>query len=285
MIWVLAGTRDGREIVNLLCKKGYHVLASTVTSYGEALVKGEFADRRVDMNMEIEMDASGPCNGCKTLMGALDLHEMVRVIREEGVDWVIDATHPFAEEVSKNAQRACRETEARYVRFERDRTTLPLDDAPMSGMLIKVNTASEAAEKAVECGDVIFLTTGSKTLDVFVKRAFEKKKRVIARVLPDADVIRRCLELGLLPRDIVAMQGPFSKELNKALLQEYNASVMVTKESGRVGGTDTKIAAALELGIPVVLIERPEVNYERVITSYEGILSLLGYGDFMTGSV
>lgn len=261
MIWVLAGTRDGREIVNLLVSKGYQVLASTVTSYGERLIKEGFS--------------KGYGAGCKLIVEAMDFRRMIQIIREERIRWLIDATHPFAREVSENARRACRETGTKYVRFERKVAAMSLDDVVACDRLIRVRSVDEAAEKAVEYGSVIFLTTGSKTLDVFVKRAFKRKKRVVARVLPDVDVIRRCLELGLVPRDIIAMQGPFSKEVNKALLKEYQASVLVTKESGRVGGTDTKIAAALELEIPVILIERPEMNYESVVDSYEELLKLI----------
>jgi precorrin-6A/cobalt-precorrin-6A reductase len=82
----------------------------------------------------------------------------------------------------------------------------------------------------------------------------------------------------LKPSEIIAMQGPFSYELNKALLIDYRASVLVTKESGPVGGTDNKIKAALDLGIPVILMERPVAAYPIVVSSCAELLEILRSG-------
>ena len=99
--------------------------------------------------------------------------------------------------------------------------------------------------------------------------------RIIARVLPDPVVLQECAGLGFRPRDIVAMEGPFSHELNVALFREYGAEVIVTKNSGQVGGSDTKISAAMELNLSLVMIGRPAVSYGVTGTSIQEIMQLI----------
>jgi len=82
-------------------------------------------------------------------------------------------------------------------------------------------------------------------------------ERVYARVLPMDDSLRLCREVGLKPAHILAMQGPFSLELNTAMLRSVNAKYMVTKESGTAGGFEEKQAAAREAGVQLVVIGRP----------------------------
>ena len=91
------------------------------------------------------------------------------------------------------------------------------------------------------------------------------------RLLPTAKVIAECTELGFSPKNIVALQGPFSTELNIALYRQYEADVIVTKNSGEVGGTDTKLEAAKALGLPVVMIDRPKITYDEIAYTFEDI--------------
>jgi len=92
-----------------------------------------------------------------------------------------------------------------------------------------------------------------------VLRSLEPE-RVAVRVLPSTSSIEKCLQLGVPASHIIAMQGRFSAEMNLAILQEYRAGAVITKESGETGGLPEKVEAASELGIPVILVERPEVN-------------------------
>jgi precorrin-6A/cobalt-precorrin-6A reductase len=68
------------------------------------------------------------------------------------------------------------------------------------------------------------------------------------------------------------MQGPFGKELNKALYQHYQVATVITKESGQIGSVDEKVEAALELGLHVVLISRPQIEYGRVLDQIDQVL-------------
>jgi len=90
-------------------------------------------------------------------------------------------------------------------------------------------------------------------------------------VLPEPEVITVCRRLGFAPADIVAMQGPFSHQLNVALFREYGADVIVTKNSGLVGGTASKMSAAQELGLALVVIGRPVAEYSRVADDFGAV--------------
>jgi len=120
------------------------------------------------------------------------------------------------------------------------------------------------------------LTTGSKTLDIFTKRLLEvPDTRLIARMLPRVDNMEKCERLGLPQKNIVAIQGPFTKEFDKALYRQYGVTVMVTKESGRVGSVDEKVEAAKELGIDIILIGRPVIDYGTVYSEFSDVIQAL----------
>jgi precorrin-6A/cobalt-precorrin-6A reductase len=238
MILVMSGTSEGREIIKLLKTKGFRVMATAVTPYGSKLSKEAGAD--------------------VVLTGALDRTGLTELIRENGIHAVVDATHPFATEASKNAMAACREAGKAYLRFERESSALP--DNP------RIHYSKDFKEAGVEAskhGDNIFYTAGIKGLPKFLEVL--KDKTVVVRTIPDRETIERCLELGINPGNIIAMQGPFSKEFNLALFKEFKAEVIVTKESGQAGGTDTKVDAARELQLPIIVINRPEITYKNVV--------------------
>lgn len=249
MILVLAGTSEGRDIVKALSSRGNEVLACAATRYGASLLEG---------------------SGAARLSGRrLSSAEIGRMIVEYGVKILVDATHPYAEEVSATAVEVCREKGVRYIRYQR-----PASEVQGHPLVFHAKSYPEAAEKAAELGEVIFLATGSKTLEVFIEAAKIKGRRVVARILPHPQTLRRCFDLGLTPADITAMQGPFSHELNLAVLRHYNATVLVTKDGGDLGGTEEKLSAALELGIPVVVVDRPD-PVPGSVGSIEELLKLI----------
>jgi len=255
---VMAGTREAHETITVLARNGYRVVATVVTSFGRNLAEAAGADEVVVRAMT-----------ARDLAGLLD--------REKALA-LVDATHPFAVEATCTAREACHAAGVPYLRYERpgivdkgDGRSLACGRAGNHGRRDTGRQAdelttpfqvaahyAEAAEMAVRAGSVIFLTTGSHSLEVFVRAARVAGKRIVARVLPDEGVFQKCLNLGLGPADIVAMKGPFSRALNEALFRQYGADVLVTKDSGTAGGLEEKLAAARTLGIPVVVVKRPK---------------------------
>lgn len=252
MILVLAGTLDGREIAAGLTAAGHEVIASVVSDYGKALAEQ---------------------SGVRVQAAAMTDSQLQQFIRDEGVHLVIDATHPYAVNVSRNAAKAAESENVPCIRYER-----PSSDLPDYHKLMVAQDVQEAAKLAVNAGKIVFLTTGSHTLPIFRTAAAGMDCRLIARVLPQPEVISACLEAGFSPGDIVAVQGPFSHELNLALFREFRADVMVTKNSGTVGGTDLKITAAMELDMTVVVVKRPPVDRKQIFQSVPDLLEYIRRG-------
>ena len=249
MILFLAGTSDARELALEIQKAGLRVLATVVT---------ESAAKSLE-------EAGIPAQ-----VGRLTSADMTALIKEKGFQAVVDASHPFAEEASKNALQGAKEADVPYIRYERESQRFRHPN------LTVVSDYAEAARLAARIKGVIMLTTGSKTLEVFAKELVGlPNTRMIVRMLPRIDNMEKCAALGVEQKDIVAIQGPFSKELNIALYRQYGVTLMITKESGKVGSVDEKVAAALECGIETIMIARPKVNYSTMFSSFDQVIAEL----------
>lgn len=226
---VFAGTTEGRELVEFLSGQPVSVTACVATEYGETLLPSA-------ENLTVSARR-------------LTEEEMKSLFALERFDLVVDATHPYASAVTENIAAACAATGTEYLRLLRSGCFIP-EDAVFAADI------SEAVEYLNTMEGNILLTTGSKELGRFTAiRDFEN--RVYARVLPMEDSLRLCREAGLKSAHILAMQGPFSVELNVAMLKSVGAAYLVTKDSGSPGGFEEKIAAAREAGAGLVVIGRP----------------------------
>jgi len=254
-IMVMAGTKDAANIIKKLKSAGkFKVLATTTTKYGAEIAKTAGAD--------------------EVLSGRLDEKDLTDLIKTGEIKVLVDATHPFAAAATKNAINASEATGIKYIRFERPEENLIEDN-----LIHNVFSFEEAALKVLEItgknGRILHLA-GVSTLNHITEMV--ENNRIFARVLPSADSIQKCLDLGLKQENIIAMQGTFSENFNKALIEEYNISVIVTKESGETGGTVSKINAALNSGIDTVIVIRPEVTElknKTIFTSVNDLCSFL----------
>lgn len=237
-IIVMAGTSDAIMIIeHLNSLEDTDIIATTTTSYG-----GELA-------------SSAGAN--EVLVGGLDVDEMIKIIEEKNADLLLDATHPFASEATKNALSAAQKSKIAYIRFERPSTNI---DAYKNLHIVEdFKDASTAAHQLIEGmdnGKVLHLA-GVSTISPIISKI--PSQSLVVRVLPAVYSIKKCLELGIPSENIVAMQGLFSIEFNRAMMEEYDINVVITKESGESGGTGTKIEAASQLEIPVIMVKRPEI--------------------------
>ncbi|MHB1042645.1 MAG: precorrin-6A reductase [Eubacteriales bacterium] len=233
MILVLAGTTEGREMIAALSALGRRVTAAALTSYGAEIARSAGAG--------------------EVLCGGLAEDSLCALLQSRKFKAVVDCTHPFAVTVTETARQACARHGVPYYRCSR-----PAAELPAHPLVKKVGDWEEAAGAvaALECRN-IFLAIGTRRLDLFVNSPLLRQKRLIARVLPEVGSLAACRSLGLPPRDIVAIQGPCGRELNLALYRHCGAEAVVTKEDGTAGGLEDKVSAALELGLPVIIVSRP----------------------------
>jgi precorrin-6A/cobalt-precorrin-6A reductase len=255
MILLLSGTSEGRWLGQRLRDAGLPFVASVTTPEARVLFTA------VEPPPEVYVTRFHD----EALAAFLDEHHIAAIL---------DATHPFASRISEQAMQAAARAHIPYVRYERPDSVLSAD----RGQMHVVPDVAAAAQVCLEHGRRIFLTSGTKTLAAF--RDVLARKWVMARILPTVASLTQALEAGLPPAQILAMRGPFSQTLERVLLQDYRIDLLVTKESGTAGGLDTKLAAAVECGIPAVVISRPELTYPNryhdLEQTVQAVINLMG---------
>jgi len=241
MIWVVGGTSNATEICERLAVAGLSVVVSVTTDFGRQL--SEFP-------------------GIEVVQGKLSREEMEHLILTHGVRLVLDASHPFATEVSANAMLAAKTIGVPYLRFER--TNIRFENATY------VDSYEAAVAYLAERQGNILLTTGSKFVAKFIRLGTE---RLFARVLSTSDSVALCEQAGLNPVNIIAMCGVGSVALNLALLKEFEIRFLITKESGVEGGLPEKLEAANQANARLIIIQRPVINYPEVYSDYDLLMT------------
>ncbi|WII07831.1 precorrin-6A reductase [Methanomassiliicoccales archaeon LGM-RCC1] len=245
-IFIFSGTSEGRTLSKRLADAGADVHVRVATEYG-AEVMGY--DERIDVKV-------GSCGGAEGI---------ANVIRENGYDTVIDATHPYALNITEHIKQACDATGAYYIRLKRS------DSDTDSDRIVKVSTVQEAIDYLKDKEGNILASTGSKDIALYTQIP-DYKERVTARVLSTMESVQKCAEYGFSGKNLICAQGPFSEETNYATLKQIDAKYLVTKDSGTAGGYEDKVRAAMRAGATVVLIERPKEEG----STYEEVLDILG---------
>ena len=120
---------------------------------------------------------------------------------------------------------------------------------------LSLGSAAQAAQYLAATQGNVLLTTGAKELAAF---AGLDAARLYPRVLPTVAGITACEGAGIPHRNIIAMQGPFTLELNLALMQQFHIRYLVTKDGGSAGGFAEKAQAAAQSGAALVVLRRPE---------------------------
>ena len=227
---VFAGTTEGRLLAEA-CKGAPITLHVCVaTEYGETLIEG--------------------AENVRVLAGRKDDAAMEALIAETGAQLLIDATHPYADAVTKSLRAVCEKTGTEYVRLLR-----AAEHAGTEQCVFVPDTAAAAAYLNTVEGNVL-LTVGSKELPGYtcVK---DYETRLFARILPIPSGVQQATDCGFKGKNLIAMQGPFSEELNIAMLRALDARYLVTKDTGSAGGFPEKLAAAQKCGVQCVVVARP----------------------------
>lgn len=250
-VFIFSGTMEGRTLSKQLADAGADVHVRVATEYG-AEVMG------YDDNIDVKV---GSCGGAEGI---------ANVIRENGYDIVVDATHPYALNITEHIKQACEATGAFYIRLKRS------DSDTDSDRIVKVSTVQEAVDYLKDKEGNILASTGSKDIALYTQIP-DYRERVTARVLSTMESVQKCAEYGFSGKNLICAQGPFSEDTNYATLKQIDAKYIVTKDSGTAGGYEDKVRAAMRAGATVVLIERPKEegsSYEEVVSILEERLGL-----------
>ena len=227
-ILIFAGTTEGRQLIERLCRYHIQIHACVATEYGKEVLP---------QSNQITIHAQ-----------RMDSAQMEDFLSAHAFDCVVDATHPYAVEVTQNIQSACTNQSVPYLRLLRENSEYE--------NCVFVSNTQECISYLNQTSGTVLLTTGSKELAAYT--AVEHfKERLYARVLPMTSVVEQCTALGFQGKHLICMQGPFTVELNQALLKQIGAKYMVTKDSGSNGGLNEKLEAARKANVTSIVIGRP----------------------------
>lgn len=241
MIGLILGTSEGKTILSKLNETTSDILISTATTYGGELLK--------DYKYKILNDR------------ALSYEELKNLLIDNKVDIIVDASHPYALEISKTSMSIASELNIEYVRYEREST---LKDFPKNSQIIEIEDYTDLKQALGNETGNILNTTGSRNLDKILN--LQLPNRIVHRVLPSIKVMEECFNLGIKVEDLIFIKGPISYQFNCAFIKEYQGKVLLTKDSGPQGGTYEKIKAALDMGLKVIVIGRRNMDYGKTFS-------------------
>jgi precorrin-6x reductase len=256
-IWVFSGTADGNALASRITESGVRVVVSTASAYGREL-------------------AIAKLPGIPVRSGRIGVNARRLELRDFRARAIVDATHPFATEISLQLIDLAQELQVPYLRYERK-------VVECSRTAIFCETMEQAAAKAIGLGNRIFLATGSKDLKIFLGQPEASEREWFVRIAPEPESLESALSLGISRARIFAMQGPCSRELNETLWKDWQIDCVVTKESGEAGGFGAKADAAHSLGIPLIVVNRPHLNYPDVADDFDSIVDRLAALRVMPG--
>lgn len=247
-VMIFGGTTEGRLLYEHCREQGIPVSVYVATDYGCRILES-----RENQEQQIHT-------------GRLTRQEMEEIMRRERPVAVLDATHPFALEVTEHIRAACT---AAGIPCHRIRRTLPEQDSMPEALCF--DSIKEAVSFLQNREGNILVTTGSKDLPFYTALP-DYRERLYVRVLPDAKTIAACVELGITGRHLSAMQGPFSEEMNIGYIREFDIQWMVTKQSGAAGGFYEKQNAARRTGVTLLVIKK---NQKETGISLEEAMEIL----------
>ncbi|HAX79425.1 MAG TPA: cobalt-precorrin-6A reductase [Cyanobacteria bacterium UBA11372] len=272
-IWLIGGTTESVQLAEAIASAA---LPCTITVTTEAA-------RALYPNSPL----------LRVWVGRLSLSDLKMFLQEHNIVAVVDASHPYAVEVSRCAIAACSQFNIPYLRYERpcleretrgDGKTPRRPDAPTRGeelldpqlpitnyqlpitnyqlpITIHLNSCETLVTGNYLAKQRVLLTVGYKYLPLF--RPWQEKATLFARILPSLVSIDAALAAGFTPDRIIALRPPISADLETALWRQWEISMVVTKASGAPGGEDVKRKVAAELGVTLIVIDRPLMEYPQ----------------------
>ena len=249
-IFLLGGTKDSINIIEHI-KKNYdaHILTTTTTEYGAKLAKEGGSD--------------------ETIARPLPKEDIIEILNKDDFDLIIDATHPFASHITQTSITVSKQMKMPYIRFERPATNFEEIDESHIIYVESFDEAGKLIESEFKKGNVLHFA-GANTMADIVK--YVSPERFYPRILKVESSIEKCKKLNIPEDHIIAMNGAASCEENMELIEKTDACVMITKESGEIGGVIDKIEAANRKNIAVIMIQRPkidELDKKDVVTNLE----------------
>lgn len=250
MIAFILGTSEGREILSLINEYTDKIVVSTATKYGGELLK----------NFKILHINDKPLNE----------EEFKELFKKFNIKVLVDASHPYAQEVSKTSIKICKDMNIDYIRYEREGYFNKVSEAKN---IIKINGYEDLKEALKNIEGNVLNTTGSNNVGNIMK--LNLKNRVIHRILPSVQVLQKLIDSGVDIGDIIAIKGPFGYEINSGIIKEFKIKALITKDSGIEGGIKEKVEACINNGAKIIVINKPKINYGQAFNNVHRMIDAI----------
>ncbi|MEB3251045.1 MAG: cobalt-precorrin-6A reductase [Cyanobacteriota bacterium] len=248
-LWLIGGTGEAVALARALAIREIPCLVTLTT----AAARDSYGRRQ---NLEVEV-------------GSLPVDALPAFIQAKGIGAILDASHPFAVVISQGAIAAAQNLAIPYWRYERP---LVADLGSQVG-LCHVSDLNSVFRADLLAGQRVLLTLGYRWLAAF--QPWQSQATLFARILPSPEALTAALTAGFSPDRLIALRPPIGAELETALWRQWGITTVITKASGQAGGEQVKQRVAQILGIPLIIIDRPPVEYPLVSHSLEELLALV----------
>lgn len=233
-IWLIGGTQESAQIAKAIAITNLACTISVTTTSASALYP-------IAPNLHV-------------WVGRLTYDQIEEFLQQQQIIAILDASHPYAVEISQSAIALGQRLKIPYLRYERPVLELEKQGEQLDSFetLLSGNYLQ---------GQRVLLTIGYRPLHLF--KPWQALATLFARILPSALALETALASGFTPDRLICLRPPISVELEAALWQQWDISLVVTKASGTPGGEDIKRTVAAHLGIPLITIDRPTVEYPQ----------------------
>ncbi|MCT7972639.1 cobalt-precorrin-6A reductase [Laspinema sp. D5] len=241
-IWLIGGTSESRELAQILALNHLPCTISVTTESARSLYP------------------SAPL--LQVWVGQLEGDRLQDFLSSHQIIAILDASHPYATTISHLAIKAAHKYNLPYLRYERqsiNSSHFPQEKAIKNDKILSLPSFEALIEGDYLAGERVLLTTGYRTLHLF--QPGQERYHLYARVLPAVTSLEAALAAGFTPDRLIGIRPPISLELERALWQHWQITLVVSKASGTPGGELIKRQLATELGVKLILIDRPALAY------------------------
>ena len=277
-VWLIGGTSESATLARALTDSGVPYVVTVTTPAAKQLYP----------------------SSTNVWVGQLSTHSIDTFIQRWQIRCILDASHPFASEISRLAIAATNQVVVSsgaiaYLRYERteicqqscpdrvlsnqvsnqeDSDQRDIDTDNTDGLITFVSSLSELLDSSFLQHQRVLFTLGCRQLSRLAPRLthLRQTSQLFVRVLPSIEALSAAQAAGFSTQEIMAIRPPVSLALERALWQQWQISVVVAKASGLAGGEAVKRAIALELGIRLILIERPPILYPQQTNLISGAI-------------
>ncbi|WP_425402502.1 hydroxymethylbilane synthase [Fusobacterium perfoetens] len=250
MDWIIGGTKDSRNFIEKILKSenfSKDFIVTVVTDYGKKLLEDY---------------------GINILVKSMDKNQMEKFIISNSITRVFDFSHPYAINVSENIIEVSKKFNIEYYRFQRE----DIEKTNIQNNFLYFSNIQEIIDYIKNISENILVTLGSNQIENF--SSLPNLKNIYFRILPTKVSVEKLENSNIMAKNIIALQGPFSKEFNKAIFKNYNIKYLITKESGNIGGELEKLESAIEENIKVLILKRPLLNYPWITSDMSQIIKV-----------